>query len=385
MKKKICHIITRFINGGAEENTMLTCNYSIKLGDKVTLITGKETNKEILDKLSKKVKVIKINNLIRDINPIKDILAFFEIMKIFNKLKPDIVHTHESKAGILGRIAAKVSKVNLIVHTVHILPFVNVKYYKKYLYILIEKLTSYITDKFICVSKGMLIESLKFKIGNKEKYKIIHSGFDIEKFKNINKEPKIIKIREFNKNPKKFKIIIMIGAFEERKRQIEFLHIFKKINKIFDKTILIFVGSGKLLTKAKRISKNLGLSQRVYFSGFRNDPEKFISLSDICVMNSVREGLPKVIPQYYSAGKPVISTNLPGIQEIITHSKNGYIFNAFKQNELFNILKLLLEKPKELKKITKNAKKTNVSKWSHIKMPIKINSLYDELLNGIYK
>ena len=385
MKKKICHVITRFINGGAEENTMLTCNYSIKLGDSVTLIIGKETNKEILYKLSKKIKVIKINNLVRDIDPIKDILAFFEIKRIFNKLKPDIVHTHESKAGILGRIAAKISRVNLIVHTVHILPFVNVKYYKKYFYILIEKLTSYITDKFICVSKGMLIESLKFKIGNKEKYKIIHSGFDIKKFKYTKKEPKIIKINEYNKNPKKFKLILMMGAFEERKRQIEFLHIFKKIIKIFDKTILVFVGSGKLLNKTKRLSKDLGLTKRVYFSGFRNDPEKFISLSDICVMNSVREGLPKVVPQYYSAGKPVISTNLPGIQEIISHSKNGYIYNPYKQNELFKILKLLLEKPEELKKITKNAKKTNVSKWSHIKMPIKINDLYDELLNDHYK
>jgi glycosyltransferase involved in cell wall biosynthesis len=385
MKKKICHVITRFINGGAEENTMLTCNYSIKLGDNVTLIIGKETNKEILYKLSKKIKVIKINNLVRDIDPIKDILAFFEIKRIFNKLKPDIVHTHESKAGILGRIAAKISRVNLIVHTVHILPFVNVKYYKKYFYILIEKLTSYITDKFICVSKGMLIESLKFKIGNKEKYKIIHSGFDIKKFKYTKKEPKIIKINEYNKNPKKFKLILMMGAFEERKRQIEFLHIFKKIIKIFDKTILVFVGSGKLLNKTKRLSSDLGLKKRVYFSGFRNDPEKFISLSDICVMNSVREGLPKVVPQYYSAGKPVISTNLPGIQEIISHSKNGYIYNPYKQNELFKILKLLLEKPEELKKITKNAKKTNVSKWSHIKMPIKINDLYDELLNDHYK
>ena len=385
MKKKICHVITRFINGGAEENTMLTCNYSIKLGDNVTLIIGKETNKEILYKLSKKIKVIKINNLVRDIDPIKDILAFFEIKRIFNKLKPDIVHTHESKAGILGRIAAKISRVNLIVHTVHILPFVNVKYYKKYFYILIEKLTSYITDKFICVSKGMLIESLKFKIGNKEKYKIIHSGFDIKKFKYTKKEPKIIKINEYNKNPKKFKLILMMGAFEERKRQIEFLHIFKKIIKIFDKTILVFVGSGKLLNKTKRLSSDLGLKKRVYFSGFRNDPEKFISLSDICVMNSVREGLPKVVPQYYSAGKPVISTNLPGIQEIISHSKNGYIYNPYKQNELFKILKLLLEKPEELKKITKNARKTNVSKWSHIKMPIKINDLYDELLNDHYK
>ena len=156
MKKNICHIITRFLNGGAEENTLLTCNYSAKRGDDVTLIIGADSEREIIKKLDKRVKLIRIKYLVRQINPIKDFLAFISISKKLNIIKPDIVHTHESKAGIIGRLSAKIAGTKLIIHTVHILPFINVNFFKKSFYVLLEKLIAIITDKFICVSKGMM-------------------------------------------------------------------------------------------------------------------------------------------------------------------------------------------------------------------------------------
>jgi len=88
----------------------------------------------------------------------------------------------------------------------------------------------------------------------------------------------------------------MIGAFEERKRQIEFLYIFKKLLDKNPNLILIFVGSGKLLKEAKKISEQININKNVYFAGFRNNPQNFISLADICNMNFFREGFPKVVP-----------------------------------------------------------------------------------------
>ena len=164
-KKKIVHIITRLINGGADENTVISCNYSASIGNEVFLIIGPYNDKEIIDKLNKKVNLIVVNNLIRSINPYKDLLALMLIRKMIKKLSPDIVHTHTSKAGIIGRIAAWLSGVPLIVHTVHILPFVNVNLILKFLYLLLEKMVSYITDKYINVSAGMKETSLRYKIG----------------------------------------------------------------------------------------------------------------------------------------------------------------------------------------------------------------------------
>lgn len=380
MKKNICHIITRFLNGGAEENTLITCNYSAKLGDQVTLITGINVDKEIILKLDKRVKLIRIRNLVREIKPIDDYLAFLKIFKILKKLKPDIVHTHESKAGIIGRFCAKFSNVQVIIHSVHILPFVNVNFFNKFFYLFLEKITSFITDYFICVSKGMMQEMLKYKITSPKKCKVIHSGFDIKKFQKAKRNINLINNQQYRKKPNKFKILLMMGAFEKRKKQIEFLNIFDDLLKRHTNLLLIIVGAGQLLSQAKKRADILKLKDRVFFEGFRNDPENFIALSDICIMNSIREGLPRVVPQFIAAGKPVITSNLVGIEEIVKNHKNGFIFNRNKKNELYKKIDLVLKNKKLLSKLSKGARNTNISKWSMHKMSKKINLIYESLL-----
>lgn len=380
MKKKICHIITRFLNGGAEENTLITCNYSAKLGDQVTLITGINVDKEIILKLDKRVKLIKIKNLVREIKPIDDYLAFLKIFKILKKLRPDIVHTHESKAGIIGRFCAKFSNVQVIIHSVHILPFVNVNFFNKFFYLFLEKITSFITDYFICVSKGMMQEMLKYKIASLKKCEVIHSGFDIKKFQKAKKNFNLINNQQYRKKPNKFKILLMMGAFEKRKKQIEFLNIFDDLLKRHTNLLLVIVGAGQLLNQAKKKVSILKLKDRVFFAGFRNDPENFIALSDICIMNSIREGLPRVIPQFIAAGKPVITSNLVGIEEIVKNNKNGFIFKRNKKNELYKKVDLVLKNKKLLSKLSNGARNTNISKWSMHRMSKKINLIYESLL-----
>jgi len=172
----------------------------------------------------------------------------------------------------------------------------------------------------------------------------------------------------------------MMGAFEERKRQIEFLYIFKKLLDKNPNLILVFVGSGKLLKKAKKISEQINVNKNVYFAGFRKNPENFISLADICIMNSIREGLPRVVPQYLAGGKPVISTNLPGISEIIKNNKNGFIVNMNKSNDLKKKIELIINDKRIYKKMCNFVQKTDLSNWSHKSMPRKINDVYTRLL-----
>lgn len=378
-KKKIVHIITRLINGGADENTVISCNYSASIGNEVFLIIGPYNDKEIIDKLNKKVNLIVVNNLIRTINPYKDLLALVLIRKMIKKLSPDIVHTHTSKAGIIGRIAAWLSGVPLIVHTVHILPFVNVNLILKFLYLLLEKMVSYITDKYINVSAGMKETSLRYKIGAESKHSIIYSGFDTVKFRDA-------KYYELNAaflnkiNLKKNKIILMIGAFEKRKRQKELIDTFNKVLKKYKNLVLILVGDGKLLNELKYQVKKLNLQDKIIFTGFRNDPERFIALADICILNSVREGLPRVVMQYIAGGKPAITTNLPGINEIIKDEINGCIFDMKEPEALYIKMSNLLSDDNKLKKLTIGASETDVSKWSIENMGKEIEELYDSSL-----
>ena len=321
--------------------------------------------------------MIKINNLIREIDFIKDLKAMYKIFKFLKFINPDIVHTHESKAGAIGRLAAFFSKTKIIIHTVHILPFLNVNFLKKVFYIFIERSLSKITNKYICVSQGMLKESLKYNVGFKKQYQIVHSGFNIKKFKNAIKNLKILKKNNINR---KAKIILMLGAFEERKRHVQLIKVFLRLTKIHNNIVLLLVGSGKLFHKIKKNVNELRLSKKILFTGFKNDPENYIALSDICLMYSIREGLPRVVPQYISGGKPVITSDLPGINEIIKNNVNGYIVDMFKPNELYSKLNLLLLDSKILKKLSLGAKKTNTSKWSIDQMPIKIDQIYCKLL-----
>ena len=172
----------------------------------------------------------------------------------------------------------------------------------------------------------------------------------------------------------------MVGAFEKRKRQIEFLSIFKKLLEKNKNLLLILVGSGILLNYAKKKVLELKIKQNVLFIGFSKSPEKYIAFADLCVMNSIREGLPRVVPQYIASGKPVITSNLPGINEIIKNNKNGIIFNKNNENELYQKLNFLIQNKKIINKLTSGAKNTDISKWSEKNMPKKIESLYKKLL-----
>ena len=378
-KKSIIHIITRLMNGGADENTVFTCNHSVAIGDDVTLLTGQEQNKEILSKIDNRVRLVVVKDLINEINPIKDLLALFKIKKIINQISPDVVHTHSSKAGVIGRFAAWLSGTKLIIHTIHTLPFISANFFVKIVYLVVEKITSFITDEFINVSKGTMEIYLKYKIGHSSNHHVIYSAFDVDKFKNANKHQALNDLN-INVNLNSSKIIIRMGRFEKLKRYKDLIETFNKILGKFPNAVLILVGDGELLAESKQLSKTLNLEKNIIFTGFIAYPEKIIALADICVMNSEREGLSRAMLQYLAGGKPVICSNIYGVKEVIKDEINGCLYEAKDPNGLYNKLLLLLSNEEHLNKLTIGAKKTDISNWSLEFMGKKINDLYNSVL-----
>ncbi len=378
-KKSIVHVITRLMNGGADENTVSTCNYFVSIGNEVTLISGPEQEKEIISKIDSRVHLITVKDLINKIHPLKDTFALFKISKIIKHISPDIVHTHNSKAGVIGRFAAWFSGSKLIIHTIHTLPFVGVNFFIKLFYIIIEKITSLITDKFINVGKGTMETYLKYKIGRSANHHIIYSGFNIDKFKNADKLPFL---NTFNKsaNLDSSKIFLRMGRFEKVKRYEDLIITFNKILIKFPKSLLILVGQGELLPMCKQLSKKLNIEKNIIFTGFTEFPEKMIAWADVCIMNSEREGLSRAMLQYLAGGKPVICRNINGVKEVMKDNINGCLYEANDPNGLYNKLLLLLSNEEHLNKITVGAKKTDISNWSLKFMGKKINDLYNSSL-----
>jgi glycosyltransferase involved in cell wall biosynthesis len=374
-KKSIVHIITRLMNGGADENTVFSCNYSVSIGDDVTLLTGLEQNEEILSKIDSRVRLVVIENLVNKINPLKDLLALFKIKKIIKQISPDVVHTHNSKAGVIGRFAAWLSGTKLIVHTIHSLPFIGANLFIKTVYLFIEKITSFITDKFINVSNGTMEIYLRYKIGHSSNHQVIYSAFDVDKFKNANKHEALNDLN-LKENLNSSKIIVRMGRFEKLKRYKDLIETFSKILIKFPNTVLILVGDGELLEENKQLSKILNLEKNIIFTGFTASPEKIIALADICIMNSEREGLSRAMLQYLAGGKPVICSNIYGVKEVMKDDINGCLYDGENLNGLYNKISLLLSSEEYLNKLTMGAKKTNISDWSLEFMGKKINDLY---------
>lgn len=377
---KIVHIITRFIRGGADENTLYSCNGQARLGHEVYLLYGRESHADILGQLHPDVQLIRIESLVREINPLKDLRALFDIHSHLMNIRPDVVHTHTSKAGIIGRIAAKTSRSPIIIHGVHILPFLNVKPIEKLTYLACEKMLSPVTDAFVDVSTGMRKECLANLIGNDNNHFVIPSGMDVTHFQMA--QP--ITLKELEESVPEpvmrwthAKLILMVAAFEERKRHMEFLDVFARIVQSNPDACLLLAGAGPLESAILAKVEALGLTGHVRVIGFRSDVARWIKTAQFCILSSEREGLPRVVVQYALGGKPIIATDLPGIDFIVQNDVTGFRVNSVEEMEE-PITRLLNDSAISIRLET-GVSHVDLSPWSISYMNEKLEDLYVNL------
>ncbi|MCB2082070.1 MAG: glycosyltransferase, partial [Rickettsiales bacterium] len=271
---RIVHVITRFLNAGAEENTLLSCNGQVEAGHEVHLIYGPDHNPETCDLLDSRVVQHVSPDLVRPVHPAKDLRALNDLTRIFNVLRPDIVHTHTSKAGIVGRFAASRAKVPCIIHGVHILPFLNVSFVHKWVYLVLEKLAARVTDAFINVSEGMKQANLQYCVGKEAQHYVVPSGMDVAAFREAVAPADWRAF--FGKAAEKItseqpQFVIFVGAFEARKRHVPFLHVFREVVHSCPNAVLLLLGEGKEEPVIRETILSLGLERHVILAGFRRD------------------------------------------------------------------------------------------------------------------
>ena len=377
---RICHIITRLLNGGADENTILTCNQQVQLGHEILLVYGNESHSEILDKVDPQVKTLQLLDLRRAVNPFLDIKATFEILRVLRDFQPEVLHTHTSKAGILGRICGRIINVAVIIHGVHILPFMNVGKVQQIVYVLAERWVSRWTDHYICVSDALMRENIQYGVANRDKHSVVASGMDIQRYKEAKKMQWDELIVDLPAASKYNKSIVYVGALETRKRQCELLNIFKEVNVQHPDTFLVLVGGGKDYDRIKECIAMLNLESNVFLTGFRDDVELFIKSSDICVLASEREGLARVLVQYGLAGRPIVTTQLPGVEVVVRHNKNGYIVPADSLDKMVGPICSLLADDEKREHFSRASSQIDFTEWSLEKMVRSIESIYKEVL-----
>jgi len=326
---RVTHIITRLVIGGAQENTVATVlGLRQKSGVEVDLISGPTIGPE--GSLESEVEKIPgllaiVPELVRPIHPLKDFLALRKLGKIFREQKPDIVHTHSGKAGILGRLAAKRAGVPLILHTIHGPSFGNFQNsLNNFIFKSAEKKAARVTGHFIVVADAMKAQYLAAGIGTPEQYTKIFSGFPLEPFLNATNDLELRK--KLGIAPDDF-VIGTVARLVPLKGHDDLFAVAPGLVRQNPKIKFLLVGDGELRPRFEKLAKSLGLEKHSILTGLVPPDEvpKHIGIMDTLVHLSLREGLPRALPQALAAGKPVVAYDCDGAREICLDGETGFL------------------------------------------------------------
>ena len=383
-KIKVAHIIARMITGGADENTLFTIEGLNEEKYEIDLITGEEFDKDILNKVKNHpFDIIQIKGLKWKLNFLNDPIVLLKLIKLLKRKHYDIVHTHTTKAGILGRIAAYISGVPVIVHGLHGSTFqaFNSGLFN-WLLFLFERLTGRFTDAYISVSKILSENYIKKGIGKKENHYTVYSGMELGKFYHAREKIDYEEKREELGIKREDFLIGNVARLETRKGHQFLIDAFRNVvEKQKDGGVkLLIIGEGNKRKYLENYVKKLNLRNKVIFTGYREDVEELMAIMDIFVLTSLREGLPRVLVQAAAVGMPSIVFNVDGVPEIIKDNYNGFLVKVKNVEQLENRIVKYMNNKELVLQHGQNGRKFIKNKWSVQGMVERIDRIYQNLV-----
>jgi glycosyltransferase involved in cell wall biosynthesis len=344
---RIVHIITRLIVGGAQENTLLSCEGQHASGHDVTLITGPPIGPEgsLLPRAQAAgYRVDVLDAMRRSILPGKDIAVYRGLIDRLRALAPDVVHTHSSKAGIIGRWAAHRARVPVVVHTIHGLAFTaSTNAVVNRVYRLAEKFTAPISTCIVCVADAMRDQSLAAGVGRAEQYVTVYSGMKTEPFLHPPVPRDAIRAQLGLRDTDV--AVGTIARLFHLKGHEDLLAIAPDLCARYPQLKWLWIGDGLLRPAFEKQIAQMGLADRFILTGLVS-PERIPELTnamDILVHPSRREGLARALPQGALAGKPAITYDIDGAREGLLDGVSGFLLPAFDRNKLGQSLARLLD------------------------------------------
>jgi glycosyltransferase involved in cell wall biosynthesis len=340
-KIKVCHIITKLELGGAQQVALDTLKFLDSDQFEKYLITNNEGLLVSEAQNIPDLEIYFVPALVREINLLNDIKAYFRIKNILKRISPHIVHTHSSKAGILGRVAAKKVGVPYILHTYHGFSFHDFQSpLKKMIYIILERYAAKLSTHLFAVSKVNVEKGIKTKIFKEGSCSLTRDAIHTNIFKREISDSESVK-KKFLILPN-CKIVGMIACFKPQKSPFDFIYIAKKISNVRKDIRFFLVGDGILRERLEKLISVLKLEGIITLTGWRDDIPIIIKSFDVLVLTSLHEGLPMVVPQALASMVPVVVTNVDGALDIIEDGVNGFLVKP-KDIETFcsKILKLI--------------------------------------------
>lgn len=344
---RVLHIITRMIVGGAQENTLLSVEGLGKMERyDVVLMSGIDEGQEgdLLSRTRETCQLVIIPELVRAVKPVKDLKAFWKIYRHIRQENYHIVHTHSSKAGVLGRLASWLAGTPIVVHTLHSLVFHD---YQPWLvnrtWRIVKKICAPITNCFISVSNIISEKAIAAGIDKPNKFITIYSGMELDWFLNANFDAEKIR-KEFN-IPLDAPVVGKIARLFPLKGHDELMDAASEIVRRIPNVRFFLIGDGVLREHLEKRAEDKGILENFIFAGLidRKRIPEMISVMDVVAHTSLREGLARVLPQSLAMGKPCVSFDIDGAPEVVINDQTGYLIKPFDSKGLANAIVKILE------------------------------------------
>lgn len=379
---RITHVITRLIIGGAQENTLSSVlGLRQKPGLEVKLVSGPSLGPEgSLESLDPQL--IVVPSLVRPVHPLKDFTALRELERLFRETKPDIVHTHSGKAGVLGRLAAARAGVPLIVHTIHGPSFGKFQgALSNLLFLSAERRAARVTTHFVTVAEAMTDQYLAAGLGNPGQYTKIFSGFNLSPFLAAKNDPHLR--AQLGLAPEDI-VIGKIARLFKLKGHDDLLAVAPELVRRNPRIKFLLVGDGPWREKFETNTRALGLEKHIIFTGLVPPAEvpRYVGVMDLLAHLSLREGLPRALPQALAAAKPVIAYNCDGAREVCLDGETGFLVQPGDLDDLTDKLLLLADTPHLRQRLGKTGQAFVEENFSVERMVDDLQALYLKLASG---
>ena len=382
---RIAHVITRLILGGAQENTLLCCEDLMRLhGDDVLLLTGPALGPEgsLLERArAGGVPVAVIPPLRRPIHPWRDWTSYRQIKRLLHDFRPDVVHTHSAKGGMLGRAAASALGVPAIVHTVHGAPFHPYQNWAaRAVFRACEQWAAGKCDAFVSVADAMTELMVKAGVAPRRMFTTIYSGMEVEPFLDADRHRQRIR-DELGYGPQHVVVGKIARLFHLKGHE----YVIRAARQVVDQAPnvrFLLIGDGILRARLERQIAAAGLADHFRLAGLVR-PEgipQWIGAVDVVVHASLREGLARALPQALIAGKPVVSYDTDGAGEVVIPDETGYLVPPKSVGAMAEALVRLAADPGLRQRLGSEGRRRFTDVFRHERMTAGLRATYEKLL-----
>ena len=342
---KVFNVITKLAVGGAQETALRSCAGLRDAGWEVTLVTGPESSPEgdLFNEARRLgARVVTVTALGRRISPRADLRAVVALVRLFRRERPDVVHTHSSKAGLVGRLAARLARVPVVVHTVHGWSFHDgMAPANRAAAVALERLAARWTDAIVVVADHDRVVGCAARIGRPDAYALARSGIDLRAYRAASgaraHARALVGVADG---------ALVVGTVTRLCRQKDPGTLLRAARLLVDAcpaSRLIVVGDGPLRAECERLIDDLDLRRHVTLLGSRADVAQILPAFDVFALSSRWEGLPRVVLEAMAVGVPVVASAVGGVAEAVEHRVTGLLVEPGAPAALAEALALLLQ------------------------------------------